>query len=436
MNRTLSGAGAARTAAAAARTAAAAIVALALLSASGCASYGRLERYRETYPDAAAFLESRGVPSFGASEPALYMDGGAWFERAMELIAGAEDYILISSFLITDIDRQAAIFDALAERMTDGVRVYMIVDSASYYRTYPMDAEPIPASTPLARNFGIPLIEYNPIRGRRIFTLLGLLDRDHRKFWVVDGRTVVTGGQNVDYDSLRDVGNGGCVDAMIEYESPGAAAFLRDSFVRTWNAYSLDPLDPDDFAVGDADTPYRLSVIDQGLRSPGLVTDMFDGFMAFASEELWLVQCYAYLTPSLLDRVRFAVDRGVRVNVVLSREHVTARALYGSYYGMLDLLDAGASVYLYESDVGSLLHFKLIMADGELASVGSANYNLRSQTTSRELSFIVSDQESLAMIRAELDALLASCRPVGREEARRYRGLPYLLQNLLMQFWG
>ena len=143
-----------------------------------------------------------------------------------------------------------AIFDALAERMADGVRVYMIVDSASYYRTYPMDAEPIPASTPLARALGIPLIEYNPIRGRRIFTLLGLLDRDHRKFWVVDGRTVVTGGQNVDYDSLRDVGSGGCVDAMIEYDSPGAAAFLRDSFVRTWNAYSLDRLDPGDFSAG------------------------------------------------------------------------------------------------------------------------------------------------------------------------------------------
>jgi len=429
MKRTLSGAGASR-------AAAAAVVALALLAASGCASYGKLERYREAYPDAAAFFESRGVPSFGASEPALYMDGGAWYERAMELIAGAEDYILISSFLITDIDRQEAIFDALAERMADGVRVYMIVDSASYYRTYPMDAEPIPASTPLARALGIPLIEYNPIRGRRIFTLLGLLDRDHRKFWVVDGRTVVTGGQNVDYDSLRDVGSGGCVDAMIEYDSPGAAAFLRDSFVRTWNAYSLDRLDPGDFAAEGDRGEYRISIVDQGLRSPGLVTGMFDGFAAFASEELWLVQCYAYLTPSLLDKVRFAVDRGVRVKVVLSREHVTARALYGSYYGMLDLIDAGASVYLYESDVGSLLHFKLILADGKLASVGSANYNLRSQTTSRELSFVVSDPESLAMIRSELDALLASCRPVRREEARRYRGLPYLMQNLLMQFWG
>lgn len=418
------------------RLAATAVAAFALLGALGCASYGKLERYRDTYPDTGAFFESRGIPTFGAAEPRLFMDGGAWFERAMELIAGAEDYILISSFLVTDSEHQATIFEALARRMAEGVRVHIIVDSASYYRAYPMRLEPIPAATPLARSLGLPLIEYNPIRGRRAFTLLALFDRDHRKFWVVDGRTVVTGGQNIDYDSLREVEDGGCIDAMLEYRSPGAAAYLRDSFVRTWNAYSLDMLDAEDFTVRGEPGAYPLAIVDQGLRQSGLVTDMFDGFMAFASEELWLVQCYTYLTPSLLDKIRFAVDRGVRVNVVLSAEHVNERALYGSHYCMLDLIDAGASVFMYESDLGSLLHFKLILADGVLASVGSANYNLRSQTTSREMSFVVSDPESLALIRGELDSLLLGCRPVGRDEAERCRSLPYFLYNLLMQFWG
>jgi cardiolipin synthase len=414
--------------------AAAVLTTVAILS--GCASYGKLARYQDRYQDREDFFQSRGVPSFRAGAPALYMDGPAWSERALELIAGAEDYILIMSFLVTAIPRQEEIYDALAARMAEGIEVYIITDSASYFRTYPRVPEPVPAAVSLARERGIPIIEYNPIRGSRIFTFLGLFDRDHRKFWVVDGRVVAAGGQNIDYDSLRAPSDAGCVDAMMEFESGGAAAFLRDSFIETWNAYSLDRLDADDFTVHDGAQDFSLAIFDQGLRDTGNVTDLFDGFFTFARKELWLVQCYTYLTPSLLDKIRFAIDRGVKVHVVLSDNHVTIRSLQGSLYGIKDLLDAGVSVHLYESPTGSLLHYKMMMADGSWAAVGSTNFNLRSQTTSRELSFLVSDPESMAIIRAGLDGILTYCRPVRREEALTYRGLPYFVQNLLMQFWG
>lgn len=404
---------------------------------AGCASYGKLEAFNDRYAGSAEFYEGRGIPSFPAGSPALYMDGYAWADRALELIAGAEDYILVSSFLVTLFPRQEEIFDALAARMADGIRVHMIVDSASYYRTYTMDPRPVPAVVPLARARGIPVIEYNPIRGARIFTLLGLFNRDHRKFWVVDGRIVSVGGQNIDYDSLRAPADGGCVDAMMEFESAGAAGFLRDSFIHTWNSYSLDRLDPKDFPVRDGGPlDFPLLVFDQGLGDQGQVTDMFDGFFTFAKKELWLVQCYTYLTPSLIDKVRFAVDRGVKVNFILSSNHVAIRFLQGSYYGMQDLLDIGASVYLYESPSGSLLHYKMMLADGVLAAVGSANYNLRSQTTSRELSVLVRDPGPAGLVVSSLEEILKHSRPVTREEAAGYRGLPYFLQNLLMQFWG
>ncbi len=404
---------------------------------AGCASYGKLRGYQSRYADSGEFFASRAVPSFPSGNPALYMDGNAWANRIVDLIAGAEDYIMISSFLVTLYPRQEEIFDALAARMADGIRVYMIVDSASYYRTYAMDPRPVPAVVPLARARGIPVIEYNPIRGARIFTLFGLFNRDHRKYWVVDGRVVSVGGQNIDYDSLRDPGDGGCVDAMMEFESAGMAEFLRDSFIHTWNSYSLDRLDPADFPVREGGPQdFSVLVFDQGLGDQGQVTDMFDGFFAFAREELWLVQCYTYLTPSLIDKVRFAVDRGVKVNFILSASHVTIRALQGSHYGMLDLMDAGATVYLYESPSGSLLHYKMILADRAWAAVGSTNYNLRSQTTSRELSVLVRDHESVGMVISTLDGILQLCRPVTRDEAAGYRRLPYFLQNLLMQFWG
>lgn len=403
---------------------------------SGCASYGKLERFDQKYSGSAEFFDERGESSFLAGEPALYMDGRAWSERALELIAGANDYILISSFLVTAIPRQEEIFDALAARMAQGIRVYLIVDSASYYRTYTMVSLAVPAAIPMAKARGIPIIEYNPIRGSRIFTLLGLLNRDHRKYWVIDGETVVAGGQNIDYDSLRYPEDEGLIDGMMEFRSSGLSTFLRDSFIRTWNAYSIDRLDPDEFLIRDGLEDFSVTVFDQGLSSQGQVTTMFDGFFTFAKEEIWLVQCYTYPTPSLLDKIRFAVDRGVKVNIILSDNHVATRFVQGSFYGMRDLIDAGASVYLYESPNGSLLHYKMIMADGSWASVGSANYNFRSQSTSREIAFLVSDPEPIKPIQDELDTILNYCRQIDRKEANEYRGLSYFLHYLLMQFWG
>ena len=102
---------------------------------AGCASYGKLEAFNDRYAGSAEFYEGRGIPSFPAGSPALYMDGYAWADRALELIAGAEDYILVSSFLVTLFPRQEEIFDALAARMAAGIRVHMIVDSAPYYQT-------------------------------------------------------------------------------------------------------------------------------------------------------------------------------------------------------------------------------------------------------------------------------------------------------------
>ena len=99
-------------------------------------------------------------------------------------------------------------------------------------------------------------------------------------------------------------------------------------------------------------------------------------------------------------------------------------------------MTAGAKVYFYDSPTKSLLHYKLILADGKVASVGSANYNLRSQTTSRELSVVVDDPDTIDKIQENLETLLPYCREVDYEEALLYQGFGYFANYVLMQFWG
>jgi len=247
------------------------------------------------------------------------------------------------------------------------------------------------------------------------------------------------GGQNIDYDSLRYPADAGCIDAMAEFASPGAVTALRDSFLASWNAYSVERVDPADFPVPAAEGPMtaEVRIVNQGPpRSDFRVTAMFDALFATAREELWLVQCYAFLTPALLDRIERAEAKGVQVKVVLSSGHIAPRFVHGSYYGIKDLLEAGAEVFIFESPGNNLLHYKMAMADGAVASIGSANFNLRSQTTSREAAVLVYDPESMEIVRARFEELKPCLRPVDLAEAERYRSPAYFLDFLLMQVAG
>ena len=91
---------------------------------------------------------------------------------------------------------------------------------------------------------------------------------------------------------------------------------------------------------------------------------------------------------------------------------------------------------MYTSPDEAFLHAKIMVADGKLATIGSANYNLRSQTLSRELNFLFEDERVGTYLLDYIDRLLDDCRLVTREEAESYRNLRTWYNHLLMQVWG
>jgi len=429
-----------------------------LLLISSCSTYQQMENLGETYPSAASYFSDEGIPSVPSSYPEFYYEGPDWTDRAVELAESAEHSILIDTFLIGEHPNADRIFQALAEARARGVDVRLLFDSSSYYRIDRNTHESVYVPVSEVKKSGIPVTEYNPIRAARIYRLLNLFDRDHRKFWVIDGETAVAGGMNIDPDSLAAPEKRGSIDGMTEIRSPEAARLLTESFIRTWNTFSLEQLQPESFlpesfssetvlpnespeqrdAGGESGAPLetRVWVFDQHMHADSTTTDMFNGFLALAKEDVWMIQCYTIVNPALLDRIRQATDRGVSVHVILSANHVSDRFTKATYYGMLDLIEAGAEVLLYESPTGSLLHKKLMLTDGHLLSVGSANYNFRSQYLSREISFVFDDAEAVRRIEPFLNWVLKDCRSVSREEAESYRGFAYFMAFIMMQVAG
>ena len=103
---------------------------------------------------------------------------------------------------------------------------------------------------------------------------------------------------------------------------------------------------------------------------------------------------------------------------------------------MVDLIDAGATLYLFDGPHHAFLHCKLIVADEKYSLFGSVNYNLRSQFLSREISFLFDDEAIAEKALEHVGFIIDHSRIVDREEAKTHRKIDYLFYNLLMQLIG
>lgn len=380
-----------------------------------------------------------GPMTFSCSSPRFYFTGEQWTDAALELIEGARSSILIDTFLIGEHHQSMLIFSALSEAAGRGVEVRIIIDSSSFYRIDRTTGKAVRVCLEQLRKLGIAAVEYNPIRVMNLFRLTGLLDRDHRKYWVIDGRTVVVGGMNIDADSLMPHRDSGNLDGMCLIESPEAAEALSRDFIRSWDSCSLEKMDPPvvtDSSTSSfrADTSVRVYHQDRVKRQ--LVTEMFDSIFEEARHSIVMIQCYLILSPALLQRMEDAVDRGVDVHIILSSDHVSPRFEKASYHGIADLLEAGARVSIYDSPHASLLHTKLITADESVVSIGSANYNYRSEHLSREISLVFDDSRVYQQVRPFIEQVLLDTREVDEQEAARYRDIDHWLTHLMMQLGG
>jgi len=148
---------------------------------------------------AAAALAARAVPppvqlvetrpvEYALGDPALPAALDTW----LELIAGARHRLDLEQFYLSTwpgepMDQVLRALGAAARR---GVRVRLLLD-AGMARTYPQPADSL-ARQP---GFAVRLVDYRRIAG-------GV---QHAKFFIVDGRTVFLGSQNLDWRALKHI---------------------------------------------------------------------------------------------------------------------------------------------------------------------------------------------------------------------------------------
>jgi cardiolipin synthase len=236
--------------------------------------------------------------------------------------------------------------------------------------------------------------------------------RNHRKIVVIDGETAFTGGYNIGDEYKGQMpGVGAWRDVHLRIDGP-AAAELQRVFFQDWAFAVREPIDPHSYFPRDP-APRGDAVIAIVPSGPDTRTEaihrLFFGAIVGAEREIVITTPYFVPTESILVAMELAAMRGVDVKLVLpsrSNHRVTFHA-GRSFYAQL--LDAGVQILEYEPGI---VHAKTLVADAQVALVGSANMDLRSFRLNFEVHALVHDATTALRLREAFEKDAAKSRRV------------------------
>ena len=254
--------------------------------------------------------------------------------------------------------------------------------------------------------------------------------RNHRKIVVIDHDIAHLGSQNCADPEFRVKPRyAPWVDIMLRAEGP-VAWQLQQIFVVDWMTHA----EQDIAALLDRDLPAgpgRAVAVACG-TGPNIdsyaVSDLFQLAAATAHDSLVITTPYFVPTEALVQAIRSAALRGVRVRMILPARNDSLFVALASRSYYLPLLRAGVEIREFRP---GLLHAKTVTIDGRMLILGSANMDRRSFELNYENCVVVEDAATAAAVAARQAEWAAQSDPVTLAMAEGWSSPRRILQNLV-----
>lgn len=309
-----------------------------------------------------------------------YQNGAEFFPAMLASIHLAQHSVDMETY-IYDSGQITGEFDAaLSERARAGVAVHLLADWVGSHESSDRIDK--------LRAAGVHFEYFHPLRW---YDLNRLNNRTHRKLLIVDGQVAFNGGADVaDAWDGRGDKPGLWRDMQFRVTGPGAAqvqAVFEDNWINATGGALLGPdYYPQLRPQGDIPVQTIASSPEGGSES---IRMMY--LMAIDAARASIDLQAAYFVPDALslNALRRALKRGVKVRLIVPGPYVDTRIVRAASEATWDtMLQAGAHVYRFQP---AMLHSKLMIVDGYLTIVGSANSDNRSFTLNDESNTVIYD---------------------------------------------
>lgn len=332
------------------------------------------ERLAQTLPNwqrASRLLTRQGFLLYRDTDAAYFPSGKAFFEDVISKLGKAERFIFLEYFILAEGRLWDRIYAILRKKARDGVEIKIIFDD--FGNITRMRGETIDAM----RQEGIEVSIFNPVH--QYVNRLYFNYRDHRKILCIDGQYAYTGGVNIADEYTGElIRFGEWKDGGVLLDGPGAWG-LTSQFIHMWEMLGQQVHQEHDYyrPLEERQSKGLCQPFSDGpMNNPdNPAEDMYFQCIANAHRFLWVTSPYFAVEDSMVHALCTAAGSGVDVRLMLPGipDHKYTQIVAGSYYE--NLLRHGVKIYEFTP---GFLHTKSLVADGEIALLGTINMDYRS----------------------------------------------------------
>lgn len=370
--------------------------------------FKRSEQYVKPYSDPdcdgdfkqiCRYLNNSGgfVPCSG-TDLQYFPSGARLFDDVLERLESAEKFVFIEYYAIADGVLWNRIWDVLERKAAQGVEVRIIYDDVGS-RVFSRKTRK------KMKKAGAQVRVFNRLLSRFTFAMNY---RDHRKMFIIDGKTAYTGGSNIADEYVnekhmhgywKDTGlrlDGEAVDSMTLF------------FLRQWEFIVRKPIEYSPY-LGHYEKTENTSAVVPYVGGPefehSICKNVFESVISSAKERIYIMTPYFIPDESVMQCLVTKALSGVDVRIILP-------SVPDKYYVYLltrdnaeKLIKHGVKIYFMKD---SFVHSKLISSES-CAVVGTVNFDMRSFYQQFENAVISDDKKLIEDLKADFDNTFADC---------------------------
>jgi cardiolipin synthase A/B len=306
--------------------------------------------------------------SFDTSTKVL-TNGEETFRNIMDELKRARHHIHLEYYIVRHDHIGQEIKDILIEKANQGVKVRFLFDAVGSWKLSKAYINDL-------RGAGIETVPFGPVRLPFLNNKFNF--RNHRKIIVIDGTIGFVGGLNIGDEYLgrdKEIGFWRDTHLMLKGEAVRTLQliFLQDWYYMTNHSFlTAEYLSPqlDDKSHGG------VQLIAGGPDNEwSVIKNIFFAMITSAKKNVWIASPYFIPDEDIFSAIKVAALSGVDVRLLVPNRPDKRIVFHASRSYFPELLEAGVKVYEYER---GFMHSKIVIVDGELASIGTSNMDMRS----------------------------------------------------------
>lgn len=346
-----------------------------------------------------------------ATETKVLTNGQETFSTIFAELKKATHHIHLEYYIVRHDEVGQQLKAILMEKAKQGVHVRFLYDAVGSWKLSKTYIQEL-------RDAGVEMIPFSPVRLPFLSNKINF--RNHRKIIVIDGTVGFVGGLNIGDEYLgKDKYFGFWRDTHLWIRGE-AVRTLQLIFLQDWYYMTGKTLLTPEYL-----SPQLVHYDGQGgvqLIAGGpdqkweVIKHLYFAMITSAQRSIWIASPYFVPDEDILTALKVAALSGIDVRILAPKRPDKKIVFYASRSYFPELLEAGVKIYEYSK---GFLHSKIMIVDGELASIGTANMDMRSFHLNFEVNAFLYHTDSTKKLVADFLEDLKDSSQIDDETFRR-----------------